>query len=95
MVSKLNKAFNEEASPVDEMSDFTLARWAALVEAVNVVADMAEEKGVKFKKISLKQPALRKYVDSTCDIICRKIKEENKMKRQAKAYKESYSLTNA
>jgi len=71
---------NFTTSSIEEMTNFQLARWASLVEAVNIIAEKAEEKSLKFKRISLKQPALRKYIESTCDIICRKMDEEDHIK---------------
>ena len=78
---------------MNEMSNFELSRWAALVEGVNIIADKADERvkhGVKkFNKMSIKQPALRKYIESTCDAICRTFnakdaKEESQRAERAK-----------
>jgi len=65
---------------INKMSTFEVSRWAALVEGVNIIAERAAQDGKPFKNVSIKQPALRKYIDSTSDIICRRLIEEEKGK---------------
>lgn len=50
-----------------------LARWIALFEAVNMVADKAEEKKIPFNKVDIKPLAIYKYMESTENIILNKI----------------------
>ena len=77
---------------LDKMSNFELSRWAALVEGVNLIAEKADDRGQKFDKMSIKQPALMKYIDSTCDTICYtfdhndKVEEDNKKERESFKY---------
>lgn len=59
---------NKEAS--------NLAKWIALYEAVNIVADKAEEKGVSPEEIVYKPKAIRDYIESTQDIIMKKILQQ-------------------
>lgn len=54
----------------------TLSRWIALYEAVNIIADKAEEKGIKLDDIEFKPLAIHKYMESTENIIFKKILEE-------------------
>ena len=49
------------------------ARWIALYEAVNYLGDKAEEKGLKFEKLDLKPLKILEYIESTQDIILRKL----------------------
>jgi hypothetical protein len=49
------------------------ARWIALYEAVNYIADKAEDKKISFSKIDLPPLAIMKYITATEDIILRKI----------------------
>ena len=49
------------------------ARWMSLFEAVNIIADKAEEKGVPFQKIDIKPLAVYKYMEMTENIFLRKI----------------------
>jgi len=63
---------------IDSMSKFAQSRWLALYEAVNIIADKAEDSGKKFDTITLKQPALEKYIESTCDGIYKCLEEREK-----------------
>ena len=77
---------NEQA--VDElmskMGDFEIARWFALIDGVNMVADMCVEKKLDFNDIDIKPSAIEHYIESTCDIYCRKLQEEKKRKEDRK-----------
>lgn len=55
----------------------TLARWMALYEAVNIIADKAEERGIPLEKIDFKPLDIRDYISSTENIILMKILEED------------------
>lgn len=57
---------------------YSLARWAALYESINMIADKAEERKVSFERIELKPLKILEYIDSTSDIIMRKLLEEKK-----------------
>lgn len=76
---------------IDKMDNFRLARWAALVEGVNIVAEMAEEKKKKFDNVELKPLALMKYIESTCDQICRKMDENDKLNETKKDKRKGYN----
>lgn len=54
-----------------------LARWICLYEAVNLIANIAEEKGIDPSKIVYKPKAIRDYISSTENIILKKILEED------------------
>lgn len=49
------------------------ARWIALYEAVNCIADKAEDKNIPFSKIDLPPLAIMKYITATEDLILRKL----------------------
>jgi hypothetical protein len=49
------------------------ARWMALYEAVNIICDKAEEKGLSLDKVRFDPLDIRVYISSTEDIILRKI----------------------
>ena len=61
---------------IENMSDFTKARWPALYDGVNIIADKADEKKLDFNDLIIKPGALENYVEGMCDIICRQIKEK-------------------
>lgn len=72
-VKKLDHTYD-----IDKMSTFELSRWISLMEGVNIIADKAEDRGVPLRKINFKQPAMSKYVESTCDVIAKNIEREEK-----------------
>lgn len=62
-----NKVYNEASE---------LARWICLYEAVNMIADKAEEKNLSFKDIDIKPLAIYKYMESMEDIILKQALEQ-------------------
>ena len=54
-----------------------LAKWIALYEAVNMVADKAQEKGIPADEIVYKPKPIREYITATEDIILKKILQED------------------
>lgn len=54
----------------------TLARWMAMYEAVNIVADKAEEKNIAPEDVVYKPKAIQDYIEKTQDIILRKLLAE-------------------
>ena len=63
---------------VNDMSVFELARWSALYEAINFIADECDDRGRDFNTIKLEPLYIRKYVESSCDNFARQIEKENK-----------------
>jgi hypothetical protein len=55
----------------------TMARWMALYEAVNIIADKGEEKDIPLEKIEFKPLDIRDYMNATEDIFLRKILQED------------------
>lgn len=79
-----NNSKEQIAAKVKGMTDFEMSRWFALVDAVNMVADMAEQRNVDFSKLDIKPSAIEHYIEATCDIYCKKLQEENnKLKHNA------------
>lgn len=54
---------------IDTLSDYEIARWGALYWGINLVAEAAESKKLKFDEVRIDQPALSKYVDELSDDI--------------------------
>lgn len=50
-----------------------LSRWISLYEAVNIIADKAEEMGKDFDKIQINPLKVKEYMDSTVDIYHKKL----------------------
>lgn len=63
-------------SNLDNMPVFEQARWYALVEAVNLIADECERRGKNFNKMKISPLDVEKYIEGTCDIYARKIETE-------------------
>lgn len=55
----------------------TLARWMALYEAVNLIADKAEEKSIPLENVEISPLDVRDYMQATEDIFLKKILEED------------------
>lgn len=51
----------------------TWAKWMSLYEAVNIIADKAQEKNIPFSKIEIKPLEIYKYMESMENIFLRKI----------------------
>jgi hypothetical protein len=58
---------------IEKMSLYELCRWSALEEAVNIIGDKCEERGVDFEKIQLNPLDIMTYVDSQTDKIYEKV----------------------
>jgi hypothetical protein len=71
----MNNMKNKKQLSVIHEESATWARWMALYEAVNIIADTAEQKGQSFKS-KLKPIAITKYIESTQDMYLRKILEQ-------------------
>lgn len=50
-----------------------LSRWISLYEAVNIIADKAEDLGKDFSKIQINPLKVREYMESTVDIYHKKL----------------------
>lgn len=67
---------------MDEMSVFELSRWYAIVDAVNIIGDECDERGIKFNDVKLSPLVIEKYIESTCDIFAQKIIDEKNNKER-------------
>lgn len=71
MKQKQNEKVSE--ANIEKMSLYELCRWSALEEAVNIIGDKCEERGVDFEKIQLNPLDIMTYVDSQTDKIYEKV----------------------
>lgn len=67
-MSKKNKNWNQIHKEA-----LLWSKWMSLYEAVNMIADKAEEKNIPFQKVEIKPLAVYKYMESTENIFLRKI----------------------
>jgi hypothetical protein len=51
----------------------TWSKWMALYEAVNLISDKAQEKGIPFECVELKPLAIHKYMEMTENLFLRQI----------------------
>lgn len=58
---------------IDKMSIYELCRWSALEEAINIIGDKCEEKGIDFDTIQLNPLDIMTYVDNQTDKIYEKV----------------------
>lgn len=73
--SSLNKNLNKSLKWWERANKKTeeLSRWISLYEAVNLIADKCEEKGMNFNTIQLSPLEIKTYMDSTVDIYHKKL----------------------
>jgi hypothetical protein len=58
---------------IEEMSLYQLCRWSALEEAINLIGDKCEDRGVDFESVQLNPLDIMTYVDSQTDKIYEKV----------------------
>jgi hypothetical protein len=58
---------------LEKMSVYELCRWSALEEAVNIIGDKCEERGIDFETIQLNPLDIMTYVDGQTDKIYEKV----------------------
>jgi hypothetical protein len=65
----------EKVSEVDieAMPLYQLCRWSALEEAINLIGDKCEDRGVDFDRIQLNPLDIMVYVDKQTDKIYEKV----------------------
>jgi hypothetical protein len=76
-MTKKAKKKEKKGPSINQMSDYQYARWAALYQAVNLIADIADERNENFEELKLDQIAICKYVDEYSDDILYSLIQEN------------------
>ena len=54
---------------INTMPNYEASRWWALVYGINLIADKAEERKIRFEDLNINRIALEKYVDELADDI--------------------------
>ena len=69
------KIKSDDIPPIEikNMTPFEMARWIALAEAVDIIADKAEDRKLDVTQVDFKPLAILKYVEGTCDSICKHV----------------------
>lgn len=68
-----NEKYPKKIITIENMNLYELCRWAALKEAVDIVADKCEEKNIEFETFELKPLDLLKYVESATDMLYNRV----------------------
>jgi hypothetical protein len=75
MKTKINKnTISTNSNSFD--NSLYYARWIALYEAINMIADEAEQRNKKFENLKLSPVKIKKYIASVEDQIQRKLLRE-------------------
>lgn len=80
MKRQKKRSIGEIENIIDNMPIFGLARWYALIDAIDIIDKKSKEQKINFSKINIKPSAIEKYIEATCDIFYKKIEEYNKQK---------------
>ncbi len=68
-----NEKYPKKIITIENMNLYELCRWAALKEAVDIVADKCDEKRIDFETFELKPLDLLKYVESATDLLYNRV----------------------
>lgn len=71
---------------IEDMEMFEKARWYSLMEAVNIIGDECDERGIDFDTLKVSPLDLQKYIEKTCDIFARKLEEEEAQEHKKNVY---------
>jgi hypothetical protein len=58
---------------LEEMSLYELCRWSALEEAINIIGDKCDERGINFNETQLNPLDIMTYIDIQTDKIYEKV----------------------
>lgn len=74
-----------ESIVTNTITEYEFARWAALLEAVNIIADKCEDRGIDFDSPSgmkyIKPLDIQDYVDLRTDTLLMKIKTAREIEK--------------
>lgn len=68
-----NDSFPKNIIKIEDMTTYELCRWAALKDAVDIIAEKCEEKKLDFDTFDLKPLDILKFVDSLTDDLYNKV----------------------
>ena len=67
---------NDIKKKVEEMSDFEMARWGSLIDAMDLISETAADKKQAFNDVDLKPLEINRYINGTCDAIAVRLTKE-------------------
>lgn len=71
--NKNNEKFPKQNIIINDMSIYSLCRWASLKDAIDIVAEKCEEKKIDFNTFDVKPADLLKYVENMTDSLYNKV----------------------
>lgn len=72
-MKKQKQTFPKTVIKIEDMSTYELCRWAALKDAVDLIAEKCEERKLDFETFELKPLDILKFVDSLTDDLYNKV----------------------
>ena len=60
---------NISTNEISKMSVYQLCRWSALEEAVNIIGDKCDDRGMDFETVELKPLDILQYIEKATDHI--------------------------
>lgn len=58
---------------IEDMDTYSLCRWSALKDAIDIIADKCDEKKIDFDAYDIKPLDILKYVDKATDDLYNKV----------------------
>lgn len=68
-----NEKYPKKSITIEGLSTYSLCRWSALKDAVDIIAEKCEEKKVDFETFDIKPLDILKYVDTATDDLYNKV----------------------
>lgn len=68
--------YEKAGEMLDAMPSFEIARWQALMDAIEILNEKCEDRKQDFNTLDIKPKAVEKYIESTCDLYCRSIEQQ-------------------
>ena len=80
--------YKKAGEMLDAMSNFEIARWQALMDAIEILNEKCQDKGQNFNTLDIKPKAIEKFIESTCDLYCRGVDRQREQEAIIKHNKE-------
>lgn len=70
---------------IETMTDYHFSRWASLLDAVNIIADKADDRKIPWNKVDIKPKSCQDYIEAMCDsyALLRKRDREERLAKSA------------
>lgn len=68
-----NNEYPKKSINIENLSTYSVCRWMALKDAIDIIADKCEDKKVNFETFDIKPLDILKYVDRATDDLYNKV----------------------